>query len=326
MPTNDFLPFATDPAANVVSQGSYAAMAARAGGYQAGLAQSPQLNKTWRQASAIAAMLGQFIVDYGNLDALDDGNIANLVRDFARALQIDKYAYAANTGTANALVATFIPAPVSLAAITGAPLRILVSAANTGAMTLAVNGLAATAITWPGGTAIASGEVAASIIEVIYDGTAFRLYGPFRPASIFSLITRLYSPPLLTGSFSMTGVASGVNTNISGIVQANNTLQDSTLSAGGLFTCGAKDAGVWNVTMRSGTGNAGDEVVAELLKNGGTFGVASVYTPNGGPGANAVGTERLAAGDTVQVRTRQINSGAATRNMTGTFSFTRTGA
>jgi hypothetical protein len=253
------------------------------------------------------------------------GDLLQLVKAI-RSQRLNFVAAAQVAGTANAVTLAFTPEFTATADLVGVPLVSIAEADNTGAMTVKVDALPAIARTWPDGTALAAGEVKnGQLLVERYDGTAFRLFS-LSPAAIFRLLTRMYSPPLLTGSFAMTGVASGVNTNISGIVQSDNTLQDSTMSAGGLFTTGVKDAGIWSVAMRSGTGNGGDEVVAELLKNGGTFGVASVYTLAGGPGANAVGTIRLASTDTVQVRTRQINSGSATRNMTGTFSFTRIGA
>lgn len=51
MPTVDFLPFATDPGANVVSQAAWLALAQRTSGFEAGIAQSDQLNKAWRQSA-----------------------------------------------------------------------------------------------------------------------------------------------------------------------------------------------------------------------------------------------------------------------------------
>ncbi|SEI99200.1 hypothetical protein SAMN04244579_02730 [Azotobacter beijerinckii] len=78
MATNQFKPFATASGANVLSQAEYEAIAALATGFQSGVASSAQLNKAWRQATTMAAVLGQLIVDETDLDALDDGNIATL--------------------------------------------------------------------------------------------------------------------------------------------------------------------------------------------------------------------------------------------------------
>jgi hypothetical protein len=80
MAENDFLPFAVGESANVVSQDEYAALTTiLQGGYTAGIAKSEQVNKTWRQASIMAAVLAQFISDRTGQDAIDDGTITTLL-------------------------------------------------------------------------------------------------------------------------------------------------------------------------------------------------------------------------------------------------------
>lgn len=98
MATNDFLPFGTGPGANVITQPTYSSLAARGTGFQSGIAQSAQLNKVWRQSGFMSAMLGQFIADNaGGLNAVDDGNIANLEAAFRLAIQgVTKIKLAAN--------------------------------------------------------------------------------------------------------------------------------------------------------------------------------------------------------------------------------------
>lgn len=86
MATNDFLPFAAAGGANVLAQADWLALAARLSGYTAGVANSAQINKGLRQSAAMSAMIGQFITDYGALDALDNGNIAQLEANFVAAL------------------------------------------------------------------------------------------------------------------------------------------------------------------------------------------------------------------------------------------------
>jgi len=86
MPTNDFLPFGSAVGANVLSQADYAELTARSNGFSAGTAASIQLNKVWRQASIMAAMIGQFIVDNNGTDAIDDGTITTLLNSFKQGL------------------------------------------------------------------------------------------------------------------------------------------------------------------------------------------------------------------------------------------------
>jgi len=87
MPINQFLPFATDVDANVMSQADYAALAARQDGFQLGVASSQQLNKVWRQSSIISTAIAQFICDNQAADVLDNGEIPALVTQLEIAIQ-----------------------------------------------------------------------------------------------------------------------------------------------------------------------------------------------------------------------------------------------
>ena len=85
MATNDFKPFATGSGANVMSQADYQALSALLTGFQSGKAASAQVNKAIRQATTIAALVGQFIAN-ANVDALDNGDVDALVTKFTTAL------------------------------------------------------------------------------------------------------------------------------------------------------------------------------------------------------------------------------------------------
>jgi hypothetical protein len=87
MATNDFLPFAVGGSANVVSQSAYAALAAVTNGYQSGVANSGQMNKTFRQSSIMAAVLGQFIANTTGQNATDDGTTATLLTNLLAAVK-----------------------------------------------------------------------------------------------------------------------------------------------------------------------------------------------------------------------------------------------
>ncbi|VVD75513.1 hypothetical protein PAQ31011_00849 [Pandoraea aquatica] len=87
MTTNDFLAFASGASANVLSQADYAALSALlASGFQAGTAQSAQVNKVWRQSSIMAAVLAQLIVDTTGQNAVDDGTTATLLANLKAAV------------------------------------------------------------------------------------------------------------------------------------------------------------------------------------------------------------------------------------------------
>lgn len=180
MATNQYLPFGTAGGANVLSPTDYNSLAARLTGFTAGTAASVQLNTVWRQSSVVSAMIGEFILDYGGFDALDDGSVDNLETGFARTLQKQPWLYATIGGTATALTMALTPAPASWNDLIGVPLRGIISATNTGACTLNVNGLGAKTIVYADGTGVAAGElVAARIAELVYDGTNFVLTNPW---------------------------------------------------------------------------------------------------------------------------------------------------
>lgn len=85
MATNNFKAFALDPNANVTSQADWEALPALLSGFTAGKASSAQVNKAIRQATTIAALVGQFIANSG-VDALDNADVNGLVTKFTNAL------------------------------------------------------------------------------------------------------------------------------------------------------------------------------------------------------------------------------------------------
>ncbi|WP_287813180.1 hypothetical protein [Achromobacter sp.] len=86
MAINQILPFGTVSGANVLAPADYQALAARLGGFSAGTAKSKELNTVWRQASFVAAMIGQYIADKAGQDVLDNGDLAALQAKFVAAL------------------------------------------------------------------------------------------------------------------------------------------------------------------------------------------------------------------------------------------------
>lgn len=85
MATNNFKAFALDPNANVTPQADWEALPALLSGFTAGKAASAQVNKAIRQATTIAAVVGQFIANSG-VDALDNADVNGLVTKFTNAL------------------------------------------------------------------------------------------------------------------------------------------------------------------------------------------------------------------------------------------------
>ena len=169
MPTNDFLPFGTAVGANVMTQADYLALSARSAGFSAGTAKSAQLNKTWRQASIMATVLAQFIVDQSGQNAVDDGTTATLQANLLTALRAaGRQATILNdTGIANAYAAANSPALSALPA-TGYSQRVNIANANTGAATYSPDGLAAKPIYGLGLQPLQGGELPAGIAVLMY--------------------------------------------------------------------------------------------------------------------------------------------------------------
>jgi hypothetical protein len=158
---NDFLPFAVGAGANVLTQAEYAALTALASGFQAGVAQSAALNKTWRQSSIMAAVLAQFIVAETGQPAIDDGTTATLLANFqtAVAAAARSQVVLTDTGTANTYAAAN-PAPLTaLPTVSGLVQHISILNANTGASTYAPDGLAAKPVYGLNLSALQGGEL-----------------------------------------------------------------------------------------------------------------------------------------------------------------------
>jgi hypothetical protein len=102
--------------------------------------------------------------------APDDSDLYQLTRAARRAL----FAYAIDTGSVNALSVALDPPLTSYAA--GLEVRVLVSADNTGACTIRINGLATQQIVKKDGSQLFSGDLRANgIVVLVHDGTNFQM-------------------------------------------------------------------------------------------------------------------------------------------------------
>lgn len=118
--------------------------------------------------------------------------------------------FAVDTGTANALVASLSVAPGSLAALVGIPVLIQKGgAANTAAMTLALNGLASTSVTHADASAIGAGEWPQNGIGLVVLNEA---------ATEFQLLSIMTQPATLS-EFTSDMASSGWNKLPDGIIE-----------------------------------------------------------------------------------------------------------
>lgn len=86
MATNNFKPFGIGNGANVTSQTDYEALAALTSGFISGKASSAQINKALRQGTVMASVLAQFISDSSNVDVLDNGDAATILKNMKSAI------------------------------------------------------------------------------------------------------------------------------------------------------------------------------------------------------------------------------------------------
>jgi hypothetical protein len=98
------------------------------------------------------------------------------VEKLALDAQSGKWVYAADSGTADALVVKLAPVPTAYVA--GMALRIKAANSNTGPASLNVNGLGAKAIKRRDGTPLLPGDIVAGAAQsYVYDGTNFQMPG-----------------------------------------------------------------------------------------------------------------------------------------------------
>lgn len=184
--TNDFKAFAVGGGANVLDQATFAALTTLiANGFSAGIADSRQLNKVWRQSSAMSSAIGAFLNAYG-YDALDDGNITGLRDNIIAALtaliqtaspKTTVYC-GTSTGSANAQVLT--PSPAIAAYGVGTPAYVFLAGyTNTTALFVNISGVGSVEVRKDGESGLVpltGGEVHATAMCLLrYDGTYMRL-------------------------------------------------------------------------------------------------------------------------------------------------------
>lgn len=144
-----------------------------------------------------------------------------------------------STGTATALVLTFVQAPPSYTK--GVIYRFWAHITNTGAVTLNVNTLGAKAILSTRGEALSAGQLAiGELIEVVYDGSSFRLLGNEKHNPKFTGTLTANVATITTGTITtlvgntaaFTGAVSALS--FSGVGTALTALNASNLTTGTL--------------------------------------------------------------------------------------------
>lgn len=169
--------------------------------------------------------------------------------------QDNSYIWAGTAGgTANAI--TISTSPVTTTLVTGRSLKFISSAANTGAVTIAENGLTAKAITKNGATALIAGDIPSGALVVItYDGTQYQLESAIAIPSVVSVPQGRLS--LTTAAPVMASDVAGATT----IYWVPYKGQTVPLYNGTNFTITDTGGQLSNITSNAATGKAGPAAV-----------------------------------------------------------------
>lgn len=149
--------------------------------------------------------------------------------------QDENFVQAADVGgTANAITLAFSPAFASVADLIGVPIRFAIEATNTAAVTVTPDAIAPQPLTWPDGTALANGDAPVGAwVEIMHDGTAFRMQQCLSPTQVRSPAFRLASAYLgFHGDPVSQSFANNVQARVSNYTSITNNLPGSAHTAG----------------------------------------------------------------------------------------------
>lgn len=209
-----------------------------------------------------------------------------------RAVRSQSYTYfAAPGGTANNLTVAALPTFAALSELVGVPLVIKLAAANTGAMTLTVDALAATPIVHGNGAAVAAADFPSGyLLCVAYDGTNFQVRGPARQALVNGEVFTA------SGNFTVPAGVSRVRIRAWGAGGGGGGITGNAAGGGG---GGEYREGWFNVVpgavhaVTIGAGGAGGTSAPTAGTAGGSTSVGSLITAVGGSPGQVVSTGGL---------------------------------
>lgn len=262
-------------------------------------------------------------------------------RRMASAEQRGAWTYAGVAGgTANALTATITPAPAALTA--GMKIYVISgAAANSGAMTLNLNGLGAIALTDKLGAALGAGYIPASTgFYATYDGAQWRAsLGPF-PATVaeitagtrndvfispLTLLTKPISGFVLSGNTQ--SIANNVKTTMTTFANQDiGQILDATLVSG-LLTIGPLSAGFWNFSAVAASVYPGSPagVQINIEVNGVSRSNTFLQAPGSAYAVSVPLSAKLVAGDVVRATHTQLTGSTCTLVSYSSFSGQRIG-
>jgi len=180
--------------------------------------------------------------------------------DFTTGAQVQNSSltFLSSVAGTNTIVGTLTPAITAYQA--GQMFSFISAGANTGAVTLNVNGVGAKAVTKLGSTALAAGDITANAIIIVqYDGTEFQLVAP---AALSGLGTMAFQS---SSSVSITGGS------ISGVSFTGNITGNASGSSGSCTGNAATATLATNVTNAFGQGSQSWQNVTGSRVSGTTY-------------------------------------------------------
>lgn len=215
-----------------------------------------------------------------------------------------------STGSANAYVVTYNPAPAAL--VTGQKYSFITNFSNTGSSTVNFNTLGAKTLKKLGGVNLASGDLGSGVVvDCIYDGTSCQITSELSQSATGTVTSVSTTAPITGGSFTTSGTiacptcyastnvqkfsSSGTYTPTAGIVDAEIECVGPGGGGGGVHTSsssqvvnggGGGGGGYARVTVTAAAIGASKVVT---VGTGGAGGIG-VNTGSDGSGATSVGT------------------------------------
>jgi hypothetical protein len=166
-------------AQNTVRKG-VAALQVKAGIAAAtGMQTAPTADAGWTAIFVVTVANGATTITSGNISQVPLAPfIPVTLPNVPSGVQSGQWLYGVDTGAVNAMVANVTPIPSQL--VPGMTVHIRAANTNTGAVTLALNGLGASAIHRANGAALSAGDInAGMVVELIWDGASWQIANYF---------------------------------------------------------------------------------------------------------------------------------------------------
>lgn len=160
---------------NFTSRACVATIALKAGvAATSGSAVQPTPDAGFTGLYIIRVINGQTQITSVNWSTLGTAPFFTVLPQIPANVQAGTWVWAIDTGAVNAMVAVVSPVPLQYTAGMGVRIKALIT--NTGAVTLALNGLAAKAVVQANGAALTAGAITSGqVVDMTFDGTNFQI-------------------------------------------------------------------------------------------------------------------------------------------------------